>query len=126
MPKLNPDTYHGEVEGNLLDAIATYAEYMVAQWDVGESAQNDPLRYLVFALRSVRGDYPEIEEVAPGHSEDCGKREQVERLRSVLSELVTLKDQVKGADPLDYERRKPLAWKNAREALEESAPDDEA
>lgn len=45
-------------------------------------------------------------------------RQQNAALRSALSELVTLKDEVKPRDPTDYERRKPAAWQAAREALE--------
>ena len=39
------------------------------------------------------------------------------RLDDALTELVTLKDKVKDADPDDYERRKPLAWEAARKAI---------
>jgi hypothetical protein len=40
-------------------------------------------------------------------------------LKSALRELVDLKDNVKETDPDDYERRKPLAWEAARNALKE-------
>ena len=42
---------------------------------------------------------------------------EVERLREPLLELVTLKD---GPRDAEYERRKPLAWQAAREALREA------
>lgn len=44
-------------------------------------------------------------------------KEEIERLRSALSALVHLKDEVKAADPAAYERRKPAAWAEARAAL---------
>lgn len=40
-----------------------------------------------------------------------------DRYKSSLTELVTLKDSVKESDPPDYERRKPLAWEAARQAI---------
>ena len=40
---------------------------------------------------------------------------EVERLRVVLGELVTLKDD----QPIDYGQRKPLAWQAARDALKQ-------
>lgn len=42
-----------------------------------------------------------------------GYMEEVDRLRAVLAELVTLKDD----KPADYEERKPRAWGAARKAL---------
>lgn len=38
-------------------------------------------------------------------------------LKKALEELVYLKDHLKHVDPMEYERRKPLAWEAAREAL---------
>lgn len=50
-------------------------------------------------------------------------QEENERLRAILSELVTLKFDVKDSDPAEYERRKPAAWNAAREALGLEATD---
>lgn len=41
----------------------------------------------------------------------------IQALGESLGELVTLKDDVKHTDPEGYERRKPLAWQAARDAL---------
>lgn len=52
-----------------------------------------------------------LAEAKDGYMEEC------DRFRAALTELVTLKDTIKTADPADYERRKPLAWREARRVL---------
>lgn len=66
-------------------------------------------------------DYCFVQKAVQIQREEAERRWNESRERMLfeaLAELVELKDVVKHQDPDDYEKRKPLAWQKAREAIE--------